>query len=535
LERKFCRKVLRGNFMPVSITAAYRGSETRPLTARERLERARNNRLQQEDARQAVRPAYAGQIAYNTYRAAESAAFGDARYVSQHPSILAWKQRKQQEAYAAFRAGEVAEFGSAAQAQTHPSLQGFSQNLQTLRQETEIGLPDDLVDILAPTALPLDHSTEEAIDAFLEYVYGQGYAEEEDRDYEAVLAELVRLTRGQGESWDSNNMLRLLLESGALDGRGFSEHTLDYLTGDFNYQFSHDRMGQLEQFQWFLAEELYGFVEQGLISEDVLPYVEDAMIDQKNVAVLMALYGEALEQMSPEQRVGYVDYEYLSTDVPQFFFASQTENLYPEDPYSHLLLTAMSFFPVLSDIAAVVEFVQALQQPDTIGTVLSVIDIFTPGRLRAVGEVLGFSDEGIGILRFSPEGPGGRNAPDEPPSGGSIPGANVPDLPTTSGGRRVTPHAEANIDQRFGGNTNRIDEIIDNPSQVYTQVGDGSTVYVRLNQGRNRTYDVVIVNDNDPAGSTIVTVIRVNSPHELDRLAQRYGWTAPDPFDNFGE
>lgn len=110
--------------------------------------------------------------------------------------------------------------------------------------------------------------------------------------------------------------------------------------------------------------------------------------------------------------------------------------------------------------------------------------------------------------------------------------ADATNLPRTPGGRRYTPHAADNIRTDFRGRVERVDEVIDRPSEVKTQLGDGSTVYIQRNAGRARTYDVVIVNVSDPNGPTVVTVIRVNSPHELDNLASNYDWVARDPFDN---
>lgn len=270
--------------------------------------------------------------------------------------------------------------------------------------------------VSAMEAQGLDPATEGAVDAFLNFVVAEGYADEDDRDYLAVLEELVRLTIGQGKNWDAQNALRLLLESGALDGRGFSATTLDCLTGDFNYQWSDDAMGQVESLQQFLAGELENFIEQGLIDEEALPYVSDAMIDQRNVGVLMALYQEALEQISPEERAVYPDYDYFSTTALQFFFASQNMNLYPEDttPYSEMLLFTMSFFHVLDQVASGIDFFRSLAQGDVAGAILSGLDFVTPGSIRAIGNAIGYSEEALGIIgRNADEAGGIRYAPDE--------------------------------------------------------------------------------------------------------------------------
>jgi hypothetical protein len=258
----------------------------------------------------------------------------------------------------------------------------------------------------------------------------------DDRDYLAALEELVRLTIGQCENWDAQNALRLLLESGALDGCGFSATTLDYLTGDFNYQWSDDEMGQLEALQQFLAGELENFIEQGLIGEEALPYVSDALIDQRNVGVLMALYQEALEQLSPEERAAYPDYGYLSTTAPQFFFASQAEDLYPEDttPYGEMLLFTMSFFPGLDQVASEIDFFRSLAAGDVAGAILSGLDFVTPGSVRAIGNALGYSDEALGIIgRNADEAGGIRYAPDERGFSDIGPGRRGSSITTPSG------------------------------------------------------------------------------------------------------
>jgi hypothetical protein len=398
------------------------------LTPRQRLEQARARRLQAEDARQGYRrpptppPPERDIDLVRAQRIATQATqqgfvrpstlrnpprdIDHVRAQQAQQNVGRYRQQQaveQATALDAFKRGEAAAFGDAESAAQHSSLVEFRQNLAALR-ETRRTTAEYFDMITAMEAQGLDPATEGAVDAFLNFVVAEGYADEDDRDYLAVLEELVRLTIGQGENWDAQNALRLLLESGALDGRGFSATTLDYLTGDFNYQWSDDEMGQLEALQQFLAGELENFIEQGLIGEEALPYVSDALIDQRNVGVLMALYQEALEQMSSEQRAAYPDYDYLSTTAPQFFFASQTEDLYPEDttPYGEMLLFTMSFFPGLDQVASGIDFFRSLAAGDVAGAILSGLDFVTPGSVRAIGNALGYSDEALGII--------GRNA-----------------------------------------------------------------------------------------------------------------------------
>jgi len=254
----------------------------------------------------------------------------------------------------------------------------------------------------------IDPSTIEAVRDFLDYAIGSGYTDRSDEPELAALAQLVQLTLG--EQYDTYNAIRLLRDSGALDGRGFSQFTAEYLIGDFNREFSQDPEGQVTGFEYFIANEISKFVDAGVLSEDVLPYIRpytdidyQGTTEGVNIGVMMALYMEALEAVDPtsigpgyefdprnvvtpsdasqmQAAAAYHDYMY-NTVVP-YYFQSQQRDLYPPDtltgPFAELVLTAMSFYPKTAPIAAGIEFLRALATGDLLGIATSVVD-FLPG------------------------------------------------------------------------------------------------------------------------------------------------------------
>jgi hypothetical protein len=237
-------------------------------------------------------------------------------------------------------------------------------------------------------------STEQAISLFLGFVVAQDMAEASDGLALSALAALFRETMSDHE----NTALEVLLASGALNGVGITENTTEYLTGDFNIQLSDDPESQVQAVQELLAEEVLRFTEEGLLSDEARDFAEDALLDPTNMGILMALFYEGLENLSPDERNAYAlygqGYNYWANTVAPFYFRSQNENLYPEDtrPHGEMLLFAMSFFPVTDQIAAGIDLIRSLSEGDLLGAGLAATD-FLPG------PNVGGADNLMGVIR----------------------------------------------------------------------------------------------------------------------------------------
>jgi hypothetical protein len=188
-------------------------------------------------------------------------------------------------------------------------------------------------------------------------------------------------------------------------------------------------------------------------------------------------FQEALGDNSP--LIAFI-FDYLSTTAPQFFFASQTEDLYPEDttPYGEMLLFTMSFFPGLDQVASGIDFFRSLAAGDVAGAILSGLDFVTPGSVRAIGNALGYSDEALGII--------GRNA-DEAGGAGNSP-LFAPGVTYVDGVEVDTEHW-----LQFGYRFDNEGEIVQNSRFLWWQANTGA----RLEQ----LHDIQLVplKNNDPA------------------------------------
>jgi hypothetical protein len=258
-------------------------------------------------------------------------------------------------------------------------------------------------------------STDQAVSLFLGYVTGNYDIEADDVATLQALEVIVRET--VGDVIDTNSALYLLQQSGALDGRGFSAYTLDYLINQSSIVMgsgqtippevieaivsanlgilSAEELAHLEALtgltteqanlvrneaawvQSTLVNELYAMVSAGLLSEDIVPYLNQDLDNRSNVnlGILVALYQEGLEKAGSNS-------PYLhqpGTELPVMFFASQHNNLYPEGtPYGEHLLIAMSFFPVLDQVAAAIDFIRSVAAGDRLGAALALMS-FLPG------------------------------------------------------------------------------------------------------------------------------------------------------------
>ncbi|MDX2139161.1 MAG: hypothetical protein SF123_13820 [Chloroflexota bacterium] len=201
-------------------------------------------------------------------------------------------------------------------------------------------------------------STDQAVSLFPGYVTGNYEVEADDVATLQALEVIVRET--VGDVIDTNSALYLLQQSGALDGRGFSAYTLDYLINQSSIVMgsgqtipseiidaivganlgilSAEELANLEalagltteqanlvrnEAAWIqstLVNELYAMVSAGLLSEDIIPYLNQDLDNPSNVnlGILVALYQEGLEKAG-------VNSPYLhqsGTEMPVMFFAS---------------------------------------------------------------------------------------------------------------------------------------------------------------------------------------------------------------------
>ncbi|MDX2137126.1 MAG: hypothetical protein SF123_03455 [Chloroflexota bacterium] len=94
-----------------------------------------------------------------------------------------------------------------------------------------------------------------------------------------------------------------------------------------------------------------------------------------NLAILVALYQEGLEKAG--ENAPYLHRP--DSPMPVMFFASQTINLYPPSSLDgEAFLLAMSFFPVLDQVAAAIDFIRSAAAGDRMGTGLALMG-FLPG------------------------------------------------------------------------------------------------------------------------------------------------------------
>ena len=100
---------------------------------------------------------------------------------------------------------------------------------------------------------------------------------------------------------------------------------------------------------------------------------------------------------------------------------------------------------------------------------------------------------------------------------------------TTPAGRILTEHSkESLVRHGYREPFADVDRVIDNANRVRRQLYDNAAVYIQRVGGRNRKYDVVIVNDNDPSGEVIITGLRNLTPRELQNLGRNNGFD-PNP------
>jgi hypothetical protein len=250
-------------------------------------------------------------------------------------------------------------------------------------------------------------------------------------------------------------------------------------------------------------------------------------------------FQEALGDNSP--LIAFI-FDYLSTTAPQFFFASQTEDLYPEDttPYGEMLLFTMSFFPGLDQVASGIDFFRSLAAGDVAGAILSGLDFVTPGSVRAIGNALGYSEEALGII--------GRNADDVPSGGARAPqDVNVNPQPPPARaveGRVVgTSSNQANVlqednvilegfitdDIRVNQQQISVEEVrvgVNRPDLQFTVTINGQRrrVYIEYERpGNPRGEDHANrIRTNDPNAIVIVRVVNENLTNEAGIIVNSY-------------
>ncbi|HBL14576.1 MAG TPA: hypothetical protein DD379_24945 [Cyanobacteria bacterium UBA11162] len=97
----------------------------------------------------------------------------------------------------------------------------------------------------------------------------------------------------------------------------------------------------------------------------------------------------------------------------------------------------------------------------------------------------------------------------------------VEDVARTPDGWILSTHAEVDSLARHGITLRKVDDIIRNATRKTTQ-SDGATVFIEIiGSQRNRSFNIVIVNEQE---QKIVTALKNQSPKQIERLAGNQGW-----------